>query len=431
MQSLPRPFTSARILHVAALLGTATLAACSGGGGSMPPALSTLPNAAANTISIDSRKPRTTGQGPTAAPSATASPASTALPVSSAATASPAPTATPASTATPAPTASPASSTYIAPANAQPFPNSPFDNTVSSPQISSNSAQYITSVLAGYKYDLGQMQFSTATSGPTDQDVPVYTSHNSDVHYTIHCMYYSNCPLEGHDVAIPKGALPAGNLGYTSFTDDGHDDQHMAIRNLDTQVETDMWLTPQPNNTGGTLNIGYGGSFPFSSGGIGQGGATAAGFALSQGLVRPVDLVAGYSDGTLPRNPVRERSYRTGDWQRQRHGEPELSADRRARLARLDAVGNLRVGRVTGLQGNPKRDARVWRIYRRPVQLVHARRLPRRRPCVHRVRQAEPVGTDCGDASRRNHVGAGGRSRAISHLDLDGEYRSQRPPARH
>lgn len=138
------------------------------------------------------------------------------------------------------------------------------------------------------------MQFSTATSGPTDQDVPVYTSHNSDVHYTIHCMYYSNCPLEGHDVAIPKGALPAGNLGYTSFTDDGHDDQHMAIRNLDTQVETDMWLTPQPNNTGGTLNIGYGGSFPFSSGGIGQGGATAAGFALSQGLVRPVDLVAGH-----------------------------------------------------------------------------------------------------------------------------------------
>jgi len=44
---------------------------------------------------------------------------------------------------------------------------------------------------------------------------------------------------------------------------------------------------------GGPYAVGYGGFFPYSSGGAGQGGATAAGFALSQGHIRPIDLLAG------------------------------------------------------------------------------------------------------------------------------------------
>lgn len=206
-----------------------------------------------------------------------------------------APTPTVAATASPVRSAPQAvANGAIAPAGTQPFPNSPFDVAVSDPQDVPGSSGMIGLALAGNDHSLGQMQFSTNASGPTDGAAPVYVAHESDPHYRIHCRYYSGCPLEGVDVAIPRGARPAGNLGYLRFRDDGSHDQHLAIRNVDTQLETDMWLAPQPSDTGGTLEIGYGGSFPFSSGGVGRGGATASGFALGQGRIRPVDLIAGH-----------------------------------------------------------------------------------------------------------------------------------------
>lgn len=68
----------------------------------------------------------------------------------------------------------------------------------------------------------------------------------------------------------------------------------MAVRNADTGVEIDTWLTPQPSGVGGTLDVGYGGQYTASSGGYGQpGGATASGFALSTGRIRAVDLQLG------------------------------------------------------------------------------------------------------------------------------------------
>ena len=140
---------------------------------------------------------------------------------------------------------------------------------------------------------IGKLQFATNTSGATDDNSPTYVAHNSDPLYTIHCMYYSNCPLEGVQEHIPSGAVPSARLGYTTFTDDGVHDQHLAVRNVDTGVETDTWLTPLPGGAGGTLNVGYGGKFAFAGGGTGAAGATAAGFALSQGRIRAVDLLAG------------------------------------------------------------------------------------------------------------------------------------------
>lgn len=140
---------------------------------------------------------------------------------------------------------------------------------------------------------LGKLQFSTNPTGQTDSNVPMYVAHNSDPVYTIHCMYYSGCPIEGLQEHIPRGALSAGNLGYTTFKDDGSHDQHMAVRNVDSGIEVDTWLTAQPNGQGGTLNVGYGGQFDFVSGGFGHGGATAAGFALTQGRIRSIDLLAG------------------------------------------------------------------------------------------------------------------------------------------
>ncbi len=196
----------------------------------------------------------------------------------------------------PVPTASPTPETgsYIAPPETQPFPTSPFDDRVNSPQYLANSSTMIARALNGDDFYLGKIQVSTHDlSTSTDGQTTVYVAHRSDPRYTIHCMYYSHCPLEGKIVNIPVGALPGGNLGFKDFHDTGHDDQHMAVRNTDTQIETDMWLTPTPNGIGGTLNIGYGGAFPFSSGGIGKGGATAAGFALTQGRARPADLIAG------------------------------------------------------------------------------------------------------------------------------------------
>jgi len=197
--------------------------------------------------------------------------------------------------ATPVAMSTPGAVPYIAPAGTQPFPVSPFNNRISSPQYAPNSATMIARALNGENFAFGKIQVSTHDlSTRTDGQTTVYVAHQSDPHYKIHCMYYSGCPLEGADVAIPVGAIPGGNLGFSDFHDTGYDDQHMAVRNVDTQIETDMWLAPTPSGKGGTLNIGYGGKYAFSSGGIGEGGATAAGFALTQGKVRPVDLLAGH-----------------------------------------------------------------------------------------------------------------------------------------
>jgi len=202
----------------------------------------------------------------------------------------PSATPTPIAIATPAPTPTPQA---FAPAGTQPFPSGPFNVPVSAPKVDPQGDPLVTRVIAD-AHTLGKLQFSTNTSGPTDGLVPIYVAHASDPEYVIHCRYYSACPLEGAHVHIPAAARPEGNLGFTSFTDTGSDDQHIAVRDVDAHVEADLWLSPQPSGTGGPLDIGYGGLFAFDSGGYNHGGATAAGFALTQGRVRAVDLLAGH-----------------------------------------------------------------------------------------------------------------------------------------
>jgi len=186
------------------------------------------------------------------------------------------------------------SGAYVAPPGTQPYPSGPFNAPVNNPQYDGNSGTYLNHILGDNHFQLGKLQFSTNASGPTDNNVPVYLARDSDPSYTVHCVFFTQCPLEGERVHIPRGAAPSGRLGYTSFTEDGSHDQHLAVRNLDSQTEFDMWITPLPNGSGGTLNVGYGAKYPFSSGGYDQpGAATAAGFSLSQGRIRPVDLLAG------------------------------------------------------------------------------------------------------------------------------------------
>lgn len=183
-------------------------------------------------------------------------------------------------------------SRLVAPPGTRPYLTGPFARPVVAPKIDPQSRVYIERVLGGYPHQFGKLQFSTDPVGAHDGAVPIYIAHQSDPHYRIHCMKFTNCPIEGADVAIPRQAKPGANLGYTSFKDDGND-QHLAVRNVDTGIETDMWLAPQPSGVGGVLEVGYGGSYELSSGGVGRGGATAAGFSLSNGQIRAVDLLAG------------------------------------------------------------------------------------------------------------------------------------------
>ncbi len=163
------------------------LAACGGGGGSVPGnpvALAALVSSAHQTV-------------PTAAPSLAATPTPNAAPA----------------LATPIP----ASAATLAPPQTRPFASGPFNDAVVSPQLDSKSATYISNVMGGDFFHIGKLQFATNTHGPTDGNPPIYVSHNSDPVYTIHCMYYSGCPLEGVQEHIPVGAAAAGNSGNTSF----------------------------------------------------------------------------------------------------------------------------------------------------------------------------------------------------------------------
>ncbi|GAC1402018.1 MAG: hypothetical protein NVSMB59_23750 [Vulcanimicrobiaceae bacterium] len=198
---------------------------------------------------------------------------------------------------TDSPSPASASGAFIAPAGYVAFPNGPFAKAVGdNPAIDPKSDSMLGSVRPGGegRY-LGALQFSVNTTGMTDGATPIYTSHNSDPEYVIHCKYYSGCPIEGMHQHIPAGALPAGRIGNTSFADDGLGDRHMSVKNVDTGLEIDTWLTPYPNGKGGTLDVGYGGAYDAASNGFNQpGGATAAGFALGQGRLRPADILAGH-----------------------------------------------------------------------------------------------------------------------------------------
>ncbi|GAC1399763.1 MAG: hypothetical protein NVSMB59_21360 [Vulcanimicrobiaceae bacterium] len=176
------------------------------------------------------------------------------------------------------------------------FPHGPFDTKVSHPVIVAQSKEQIERVLGGETHHFGRMQF---TGDAHDGGVPVYTAHETDPHYRIHCMKYSHCPVEGDYVAIPRGAKASGNVGNRHFEDDDRGDRHLAVRNLDTSIETDLWLASEPTGDGGTLEVGYGAKFPFSSNGVGLGGATAAGFALSVGRVSADELLAGRIDHAI------------------------------------------------------------------------------------------------------------------------------------
>jgi len=118
----------------------------------------------------------------------------------------------------------------------------------------------------------------------SDYQHPIYFSSPKDPEYKIHCTRsWGRCELEGQVVPIPVGAQPAGGT-----------DAHMAIIDRARRKEYDFWQAAR-NRNGDVYDIAWGGEFSLYGSGIAgpKGGATAAGFAESEGLIRPEEIAAG------------------------------------------------------------------------------------------------------------------------------------------
>jgi hypothetical protein len=125
--------------------------------------------------------------------------------------------------------------------------------------------------VAGTRYDWGH---------------PIYFSKRSDPLFTVHCTsaaLWGPCKVEGDRIRIPSAAQPAGGS-----------DGHLAVIDQRSGWEYDFWRVKQKPAGGGRLVVGYGGKTSTSGpGAYGLGsGATASGFGLAAGVIRPEELAA-------------------------------------------------------------------------------------------------------------------------------------------
>jgi len=116
---------------------------------------------------------------------------------------------------------------------------------------------------------------------------PIYFSKGSDPVSTVHCTQsaaWGRCKIEGARVHIPAAAQPAAG-----------GDGHLAVIDRATGWEYDFW---QVQRRGADLTVGWGGRTRVDGDGLGS-DATAAGFGLAAGIVRPEELAAGEIDHAL------------------------------------------------------------------------------------------------------------------------------------
>lgn len=123
---------------------------------------------------------------------------------------------------------------------------------------------------------------------PEDFGHPAYYPSRGDPVYTLHCTRpWGRCPIEGDRVAIPSGARPAGGS-----------DAHMAIVDLASGWEYDLWQAATPDGRDGRLDLSWGGRTRIDGSGLGS-NATAAHFGLLAGIIRAPELRAGHIDHAL------------------------------------------------------------------------------------------------------------------------------------
>jgi len=115
----------------------------------------------------------------------------------------------------------------------------------------------------------------------------------SDPLFTVHCTdsaSWGQCKIEGDRIRIPNAAQPAGGS-----------DAHLAVIDRRSGWEYDFWRVQKKPAGGGRLVVGYGGKTRIlgpNAYGLGS-GATASGFGLAAGVIRPEELAAGQINHAL------------------------------------------------------------------------------------------------------------------------------------
>jgi hypothetical protein len=163
--------------------------------------------------------------------------------------------------------------------------SSPFNQPIPPlPQLVADSSQ-IASRVAGF--GLPGKHASGDADTATDWSHPLYYSQPSDPIYTVHCTERWSCPVEGVQVHIPARARPAGGS-----------DGHLAAIDQGSGWEYDFWQVKQKPSGGGTLVASAAGRTRIDGDGLGA-EATASGFGLAAGVIRPPELADGNIDHAL------------------------------------------------------------------------------------------------------------------------------------
>jgi hypothetical protein len=166
---------------------------------------------------------------------------------------------------------------------------SPFNTPVgAAPQLSPDSAPIVARTTG---FGPPQSILAGAADKAGDFGHPIYFSAPTDPVYTVHCtMDWGTCAIEGMQVRIPAPARPARG-----------DDAHMAVIDQQGGWEYDFWQVQRKPTGGGEIDVGWGGRTRISTAdadGLGS-PATAAGFGLAAGVIRPAELAAGTIDHAL------------------------------------------------------------------------------------------------------------------------------------
>ena len=166
---------------------------------------------------------------------------------------------------------------------------SPFNRLLAaSPQQPRNSASAVATVAASGP---GPMIIGGIADTADDYSHPIYFSSRNNPVFTVDCVEFGGqCEVDDARVRIPDLARPAFG-----------DDAHLAVIDQRHGWEYDFWQVRDKPSGGGRLEVSWGGRTPIgteNAKGLGAAG-TAAGFALSAGIVRPAELSAGEIDHAL------------------------------------------------------------------------------------------------------------------------------------
>ena len=163
--------------------------------------------------------------------------------------------------------------------------SSPFNLPVPDhPQLHPDSAAIVRRLMGW-----GSPQNLLAGHADTEADFyhPIFWSTFSDPIYTVHCVKFTPCAVEGHRLRIPAQARAAAG-----------GDGHLAVMDQTTGWEYDFWQVRRKPENGGTLVVSHGGRTRTDGSGLGS-NATAAWFGLAAGVVRAQELEAGEIDHAL------------------------------------------------------------------------------------------------------------------------------------